>query len=78
MEDSLEIKIQDSFQRFGVPLQDRSVQIIAGVRGGYGVTHLCNTLFKKGAEAVLQERDPVESDKFMISAVFPSESPAIK
>ena len=78
MEESLEIKIQESFHRFGVPLGDRSIKIFGGVHPGYGVKTLCNKLFEQGAEAVLQERDPVKTDQLLVSAVFRSDSPTIK
>jgi hypothetical protein len=75
--ESIELDVQKSFNRFGVPLAGCSIKIIGGVNGGYGVKHLSNTFFKQSAQAVLIEPDPEDIGKFMVSAVFktPPRSP---
>lgn len=77
-QEQLNMHIQESFQRLGVPLQGRKVSGLSGVNPGYTLRHLTNTHFKNGAEAVLQEPDPQAKDCLRVFAVFPQTKPAMK
>lgn len=77
-QDALNQHIKASFDRLGVALKGRRITGLGNVECGYTLTHITNTHFKNGAEAVLQEPDPESEGRMRVFAVFPQAAPAKK